>query len=131
MPFYEEDILIVVSAAYTPEKLEQELEIVRQVLKTDRNSTLCVGAGFLGWWLDKDEQKAEEVLKVALDNRVLAIWLAFGNNLQKWIQFIQDYDSRSGRKTVIFVQLSSVEDALVAMNDWKVDVIVAQGSASF
>lgn len=100
---------------------------MRQALGTGHSSTLKVGAGFIGWLLDSDEQNGEKVIKTALDNHVAAIWLAFGNNLLKWIQFIRNYDSTNNRETIIFVQLGSVEDAKIAIYDWKVDVIVAQG----
>ncbi len=88
---------------------------------------LQIGVGFLCWYLEKNEPQGEKLIRVALDNRVTAIWLAFGNNLPKWIQLVRDYDATNGIKTLIFVQLSSVEDARVAIHDWKVDVIVAQG----
>ncbi len=118
------------SGIYTPEQLVQELQLVRQALGADGGSTLKVGAGFLGWLLDNDEESGEKAIKTTLDNHVAAIWLAFGNNLLKWIQFIRKYDATNNRKTIIFVQLGSVEDAKVAIHDWKVDVIVAQGAFS-
>ncbi|KAF9443371.1 2-nitropropane dioxygenase [Macrolepiota fuliginosa MF-IS2] len=116
------------SAIHTPERLERELEEVRQILGTDRDSPLRVGAGYIGCWLDGlAEEDAKKLIKIALDNRALAVWFSFGNDLQKWVQFVRDYDSSTGRKTIIFVQLSFLEDALVAAKDWNVDVIVAQG----
>ncbi|KAG2138851.1 hypothetical protein BD769DRAFT_1433344 [Suillus cothurnatus] len=72
------------------------------------------------------------LLNVSLSNKVQAIWLAFGNNIDRWIEHIRSYDASSGRenKTLIFVQVSSVKEALIAIQDWKVDVLVAQGSES-
>jgi nitronate monooxygenase len=81
----------------------------------------------LCWLLERDEIRGEKELRVALNNHVIAIWLSFGAKLPKWIQLIRDHDTANGKKTIIFVQVPSVEDALVAIRDWEVDVIVAQG----
>ncbi|KAF9449943.1 2-nitropropane dioxygenase [Macrolepiota fuliginosa MF-IS2] len=117
-----------VGAGYeTAEQLGREMEIARQALVADRNSPLRIGVGFLCWRLEADELQGEKLLQTVLNNHVVAIWLAFGSNLPKWIQFVRDHDAANGGKTIIFVQLSSVEETLVAIHDWKVDVIVAQG----
>ncbi|KZT27775.1 NPD-domain-containing protein [Neolentinus lepideus HHB14362 ss-1] len=91
-----------------------------------------IGVGFIAWILEKGTPSSTDLLDVALENRVKAIWLAFGNSLGKWVSYIRDYDQRraDGHKTLIFAQLSSVEEALVAVNDWKVDILVAQGIES-
>jgi nitronate monooxygenase len=83
----------------------------------------------LAWELEKDPSSATDLLNVALSNRVQAVWLAFGNNIGRWIEYVRSYDAISGRnqKTVIFVRISSVEEAVTAIHDWKVDVLVAQG----
>ena len=65
--------------------------------------------------------------KTTFRSHVRAVWFAYGADLNKWIQFIRDNERNPG-STVIFVQVTSVEEALVAINDWKVDVVVAQGS---
>lgn len=71
------------------------------------------------------------MLNAALDNHVQAMWLAFGVRLDEWIRYIRSYDKihRRSNPTLIFVQVSSVEETLVAVENWKVDVIVAQGLA--
>lgn len=115
----------------TVEWLEQEIESARQALGTDPKSPVQIGVGFLCWLLEKDEPQGEKLLKAALDRHVAAIWLSFGAKLPKWIQFVRDHNAANGRRTLIFVQLASLEDALVAIRDWKVDVIVAQGFISF
>ena len=58
-----------------------------------------------------------------------AVWFSFGNQLARWVQFVRDHDQKAGNehKTIVFVQISSLEEALVAINNWKVDVVVAQG----
>lgn len=92
-------------------------------------SPLPIGVGYLGWLLDK--HNGEELISIALENRVQAIWLSFGDNLQKWIKFIRNSEANRGaqEKTKIFIVVSSVSEALVAVNEWKADAIIAQGSS--
>jgi len=89
---------------------------------------LPIGIGYLGWLLEQPNERgsAEEFLSVAINNNVRAVWFSFGRELKRWIQFIRDNERNPGA-TAIFVQVTSVEEALVAINDWKVDVVVAQG----
>lgn len=96
----------------------------------DAQSPLPIGVGYLGWLLDK--HKGEELISIALENRVQAIWLSFGDNLEKWIKFIRNSEANRGaqEKTKIFIVVSSVSEALVAVNEWKADAIIAQGSSS-
>jgi nitronate monooxygenase len=91
----------------------------------DAQSPLPIGIGYLGWLLEQ-QVAAQDYLSVALDNNVQAVWFAYGADLNQWIQYIRNNDRRPGA-TAIFVQVNSVEEALVAINDWKVDVLVAQG----
>ncbi|KAF7771037.1 hypothetical protein Agabi119p4_7011 [Agaricus bisporus var. burnettii] len=49
-------------------------------------------------------------------------------DLEKWIKFVRDYDAANNRKTIIIVQLSTVAKIQVAIRDWKVDIVVAQGN---
>lgn len=114
------------------ENLINELSLARRILQLSPSDPLPIGVGYLGWQLEQPTANPEVVLSAALDNQVRAIWLAFGNNLDKWIKFIRSYDAEHTRapKTTIFVQVASVEEALVASNEWGVDVLVAQGLAS-
>jgi len=61
---------------------------------------------------------------------VRAIWLSFGQDLGRWIEFVRNHDQKSGKspKTLLFVQVNSVDEALIAVQTWKVDVLVAQGN---
>jgi nitronate monooxygenase len=97
-------------------------------LKADAQSPLPIGIGYLGWVLDQldGQETAEDFLSVALEYNVEAVWFGHGVDMNKWTQYIRDND-RSPGATKIFVQVTSVEDALVVINDWKVDVVVAQG----
>jgi nitronate monooxygenase len=111
--------------------LRSEVKLARDLLKTDARSQLPIGIGYLGWILDQLDAKGsvEDYLSAALDNNVRAVWFSYGADLNKWIRYVRDNERNPG-STVIFVQVTSVEDALVAINDWKVDVVVAQGSES-
>ncbi|KAF7308605.1 CBM1 domain-containing protein [Mycena chlorophos] len=53
-------------------------------------------------------------------------------DIPKWIRLVRQHDEEAQKpeNTLIFVQVSSVEEALVAANEWKVDVIVVQGNES-
>ncbi|KAF9245316.1 2-nitropropane dioxygenase [Melanogaster broomeanus] len=114
------------------EGLMDELSLARGILQLAASEPLPIGVGYLGWQLEKSTAKAEVMLSAALDNHVQAIWLAFGNNLGQWIKYIRDYDAehKRSRATIVFLQVSSVEEALVAIHDWRVDVLVAQGNES-
>ncbi|KAF5383533.1 hypothetical protein D9615_003693 [Tricholomella constricta] len=106
--------------------LRSEVEMARSLLQIHPQSPLPIGIGYLGWQLEKPNTAAHELLSIALDNNVQAVWLSFGEELQRWIKFIRDSERKPG-DTKIFVQVTSVEEALVAFNEWKADVIVAQG----
>ena len=64
-----------------------------------------------------------------LRNDVQAIWLAFGNDVYRWIEYVRNSSANASasHKPLIFVQVTSVEEALLAAKEWNVDVIVAQG----
>ncbi|KAJ6485970.1 2-nitropropane dioxygenase [Mycena sanguinolenta] len=125
------------SAGYgaTPTDFKQQLSFARSALQTP-NSThsheFPVGVGYLAWQLETPKSTVLELLPIALEHNVQAVWFAFGEKLPQWIQFVRDHDRRlgNGKKTLIFVQISTVKEALVAANEWKVDCIVAQGVES-
>ena len=91
---------------------------------------LPIGAGFLGWKLDEAGSQLIPLLELALENGVRAIWLSFGQDLGRWIEFVRNHDQKSGKspKTLVFVQVNSVDEARIAVQAWKVDVLVAQGN---
>ena len=116
----------------SPETLRHELFCARSLLQSDQDLSipLSIGVGFLGWTLELPDSQDVELLTIALENHVKAVWFAFGDHTNRWLQLVRDHDQRSGanRKTLVFVQISSVDEAEVAIRDWRVDVIVAQGS---
>lgn len=77
------------------------------------------------------EASSDPRLHAVLDEKPVAIWLAFGVDLGKYVAQIRAHDSKREHKTIIFTIVNSVEDALRAANEWKVDVIVAQGTIIF
>ncbi|KAG2150218.1 2-nitropropane dioxygenase [Suillus bovinus] len=121
-----------IGAGYlTSSRIQEELSLARAQLLLSPTDPLPIGVGYLAWQLDKDPCGVG-LLDISLSNKVKAIWLAFGNNIGRWIEHVRSYDASSGRdqKTLIFVQVSSAKEALIAIQDWKVDVLVAQGSES-
>ncbi|KAF8742501.1 hypothetical protein AX14_003903 [Amanita brunnescens Koide BX004] len=114
----------------TPDKFRDEISIARSQLNCGAAERLPIGIGFLAWQLEKSPVRAHEMIAIALDNHVQAIWLAFGRNLSQHIHFIRTYESKLKRdwKVTIFIQTSSAEEASIAATEWKVDVIVAQGN---
>lgn len=109
------------------EQLKQELREIRSILQTPEMDSVPVGVGLLGWILDYTETSEDPRIRAVLDEMPQAIWLAFGEDLGKYVAQIRAYDTKRDRKTVIFVVANSLEAALRAKKQWEVDVIVAQG----
>ncbi|KAI0321015.1 2-nitropropane dioxygenase [Amylostereum chailletii] len=115
--------------------LSSQFDIARKALDVP-TGPLPIGVGFLGWRLDRGPRDPKEPhhaqFDLALSQQVRAIWLSFGNDLLKWVDRIRSHDAAQSppRKTIIFVQVGSVSEAIRAANEWKVDVIVAQGNES-
>ncbi|KAF8910456.1 2-nitropropane dioxygenase [Gymnopilus junonius] len=104
--------------------LREEMQIIRDRLRLSPGKPIPIAVGFLGWVLDRapDDPLLEEVL----DEKPVAVCLAFGDDLGKYVARIHAHDSKRAHKTIIFVNVNSVEMAVKAANEWKVDVIVAQ-----
>ncbi|KAJ8502536.1 hypothetical protein ONZ45_g11660 [Pleurotus djamor] len=113
----------------TADNIRENLRTARKTLAVPEDAPIPVGVGFIGWVLDITEASASPLLPVALAEKPKAILFAFGTDLGKHIKTVREYDAhRSDRhKTLIFVTVNSVDAALQAANEWKVDVIVAQG----
>ena len=117
--------------AFTPpQKLREDLALLRQNLPDLGDRPLPIGIGLIAWMLDANEEAAKKMVDVVLESNVQALWLAFGNDIYRWIQYARTSPAtaRSPHKPLIFAQVTSLEEALLAANEWKVDVIVAQGS---
>ncbi|PIL27927.1 hypothetical protein GSI_09962 [Ganoderma sinense ZZ0214-1] len=121
------------AALSTPEILKQDFAFIRTSFPNlEPNKPLPVGYGFVGWLLDKNEEAGKRMIDIVIENGVQAIWLAFGNDIGRWVDYVRSSPANArahrDRRPLIFVQVTSVEEALVAANEWKVDVIVAQGT---
>lgn len=101
-------------------------------MRLQNQTPIPIGVGYLCWQLEKPNSPAIELLSVALENRVQAVWFSFGNDLGRWVEYVRKHDDKAsdGHKTLVFAQISSTEEAKKAINEWKVDVVVAQGSSS-
>ncbi|KAF5367181.1 hypothetical protein D9758_004020 [Tetrapyrgos nigripes] len=123
-----------VAAGYdTVETLKSQISLAQSILESHKLNKSLFGVGFLAWQLDqRKKEEAEELVTIALQENVKAVWFAFGNDLQRWIKFVREYDDRHGKaeKTLAFVQVSTLEEARVATEEWKVDVLVVQGIES-
>lgn len=111
----------------TVQKFNFEIEAAQAALTQPSDAAFPIGIGFLAWQLEKPNSPALELLSIALTRRVQAIWLAFGENLGRWVEFIRKHDAETGHETIVFIQVSSADDAKQAIDEWKADVIVAQG----
>ncbi|KJA25681.1 hypothetical protein HYPSUDRAFT_64408 [Hypholoma sublateritium FD-334 SS-4] len=119
------------SAGYdSPDALRKEIHLARELLHSTAGDTVPVGVGFLCWQLDAFPSQAIDLLSAALTSGVQAIWLSFGQDVGKWVAYVRDHDPRAGTKDAvkIFVQISTVTEARAALNEWRADVIVAQGN---
>ncbi|KAI9464575.1 inosine monophosphate dehydrogenase [Lactarius psammicola] len=81
------------------ENFRNEFAIARSTLNQP-SGPLPLGAGFLGWKLEGSA------------------------DLGRWVEFVRSHDEKYGKtpKTLIFVQVNSVDEALHAAQAWKVDV---------
>lgn len=111
------------------DQIRQNLRDARKALAVPDGAPIPVGIGFVGWVLDITEASDTPLIPAALAEKPKAILFAFGADLGKHIATVRKHDAkRSDRlQTLIFVTVNSVEAALTAANEWKVDVIVAQG----
>jgi len=114
------------------ENLKREIAIASELLHVDINSRtpLPIGVGFLVWQLERSPAAGEKLILAALESRVKAIWLSFGSDLGRWINFVRENDSRTASADAckIFIQTSITDEVIQAVQTWKVDVIVAQGA---
>ena len=112
----------------TAQDIKADFKLVREAINLRDGHPVPIGIGFIGWILDITEASDDPRLEAILEEKPMAIWFAFGVNLAKYVEQVKVYDSKREHKTLIFVVVSSVEDALRAANEWKVDVIVVQGA---
>ena len=62
-----------------------------------------------------------------LAEKPAAVFFAYGDDLGKYVAQVRAFDAKRDHKTIIFVTVNSVAEALCAANEWKVDAITVQG----
>ncbi|KAF7367002.1 Nitronate monooxygenase [Mycena sanguinolenta] len=107
--------------------LKEQIQKIRSSLNIPAGETVPIVVGFLGWILDRTELSDDPRLIAVLDERPAAVWFAFGVNLEKYIDQVHAYNSKTGRNTFIFVIVNSVDDARRAALH-RVDAVVVQGT---
>ncbi|KAF7342998.1 Nitronate monooxygenase [Mycena venus] len=106
--------------------LKEQIQKIRTSLNIPTGEPVPIAVGFLGWILDRTETSDDPRLLAVLDEIPLAVWFAFGVDLDKYVDQVHAYNTRTGRKTFIFVIVNSVEDARRAALK-RVDAMVVQG----
>ncbi|KAJ7048923.1 2-nitropropane dioxygenase [Mycena amicta] len=106
------------------EVIKQKIDKVRKLLGISRGTPVPIAIGFIGWILDMTEVSDDPRLASTLNELPVAIWLSFGD-IGKYITQIHEHDSKTGRKTFIFVQVGCLEDAVRYAPE--VDCLVLQG----
>ena len=96
------------------------------------DGTYPVGVGLLCWILDEDVPRGEALIDLALSYNIRAIWLSFGNDVNRWINYVRSKDPVLRNETKepirIFYLTSDVDDAVRSVHEWGVDVLVVQGN---
>ncbi|KXN88678.1 putative nitronate monooxygenase [Leucoagaricus sp. SymC.cos] len=87
-----------------------------------------VGMGFVGWVVDRFNTESDPRLETVLDQKVSGVWLAFGNDLGKYVPQIREHSKSSGHNTKILVNVNTIDELKTAVNEWKVDVVIVQGA---
>ena len=67
--------------------LKNTMHSLRTRLNTPPEAPVPVGVGFIGWVLDQNEDAKERIIAV-LEERPVAVWLSFGNDLEKYIRIV-------------------------------------------
>ncbi|KAF9010315.1 inosine monophosphate dehydrogenase [Hymenopellis radicata] len=110
-------------------QLVDVLRGVRSDLGIPDGEPVPMGVGFISWILKMTENpdSQDKRLEKVLAEKPKALWFAFGDDLNIYVDKVRAFDAGREHKTVVFVMVNSVEQALRAANEWKVDVLVVQG----
>ncbi|KAJ7135132.1 2-nitropropane dioxygenase [Mycena filopes] len=115
------------AAYYSTVVIKEKIQKIRSALKIADGAAVPLAVGFLGWILDRTESSDDPRLNAILDEIPTAVWFAFGVDLEKYVDQVHARDAKTGRKTFVFVIVSSVEDARRAAAKG-VDAVVVQGN---
>lgn len=109
-------------------KLAETIDEARAA--SDQDKQHLVGMGFVGWVLDMFNSTSDPRLTTVLDKSPAVIWLAFGKDLGKYVAQVRAHNATRDHKAILFVNVNTVDEAICAANEWKVDVLVVQGMNS-
>ena len=107
-------------------KIRTRLQAIRTELNVPPSSPLPIGVGVLCWIADKPGN--EKMVPAILAEHPKAIWLAFGTDLGKYVKQIRAHNEKNGTDILIVVSATSLEEAVQAAEEWKVDVLNVQGT---
>ncbi|KAJ7926942.1 2-nitropropane dioxygenase [Mycena leptocephala] len=107
----------------TVETLEKEINAFKYIVKPSPAEQVPVGVGFLAWYLEAGHK---DLLVCALKLKVKAVFFAFSDHMDRWVNFVRGHDHASGRRTIIFIVVHSAEQAAAAA-ELGADVVIAQG----
>ena len=72
-------------------------------------------------------------MRVISEAKVKAVWLSFGNEIERFVRLFREREGGNGRvgeeRLKIFVMVGTVEHALQVAGWGEVDVVVCQGSS--
>jgi len=115
--------------------LPKELEIAKQQLSISDEGgkkVLQIGVGFITFEIVTASAKSKSetgskwpLVDIALENKVKAVWFSFGDASE-----LIHYVRTKSPGTIIFAQVTTAEEAIKAVREWKVDIVVLQGSES-
>ncbi|TKA71875.1 hypothetical protein B0A55_06339 [Friedmanniomyces simplex] len=110
--------------------MEAELDKAKQQASQtatlqDQNEILPVGVGFLLWAGDK---LLEEALPLLEKYKPAAVWLFAPTEPGQLVRWTESTRRVTGGKTMIWVQISTVADALEVTRTCQPDVLVVQGA---
>ncbi|KAJ3567906.1 hypothetical protein NP233_g6068 [Leucocoprinus birnbaumii] len=107
-------------------KLAAMIDQARAGLSPEQQA--LVGMGLVGWVMDRFNTGDDPRLNTVLDKEVSGIWLAYGSDLGKYVEQIREHSKRTGHKTRVLVNVNTIDELNRAVNEWKADVVIVQGS---
>ncbi|KAJ7349816.1 hypothetical protein DFH08DRAFT_125192 [Mycena albidolilacea] len=75
--------------------LKEHIQKIRTSLNIPAGEPVPVAVGFLGWVLDKTEISDDPRLPAVLDEHPVAVWFAFGVDIEKWVDQVHEHDTRT------------------------------------
>ena len=117
--------------------LEREIVLARTALGGQKTGEILnVGIGLLLWRIESPvvgaQKLAEDFVRVISEAKVKAVWLSFGNEIERFVRLFREKEEGMGRKEgeklKIFVMVGTVDHAVQVANWGEVDVVVCQGS---